>query len=255
MTTAKRRVPSERGGMMRETRERPTNRTSAGNAAAPVGGTRGVDPIDTLNAAGTSERATPHPPSKVMLTLGLIAVVAILIFLLTRLLVATNPAPHLSGTAGSTAPNFTMPVWNAANGSSGAQANTLSLASLHGRPVVLFFWNASNLQSQQIAQSYEDLSKQYAMFNVVFVGIAVHTDQSSGQAFIKQYGLTFPNGPDTTGAIGKAYAIPGTPTAVFITSGGTVAETLVGENTPDEIDYLIRMDLLGGVPPLGTPGS
>lgn len=196
-----------------------------------------------------------HAPSKLAIAGAFVAVVAIIIALIAHFLAATNPVTHKSGAVGSQAPNFTVTVWNSTTGSQGAQASTVSLASLRGHPVVIFFWSEANLQSQGVAPTMESLYNQYHMLGVDFVGVAVATKDTDGQAFVKQTGLTFPNGPDTTGAITNTYSLAGTPSTVYIDPQGKIVYKLEGETDAGMLDYAIRMYLLDGMPPISTPGA
>lgn len=228
-------------------------RQMASDARTPTASPLVATPSRAAAPAKPAKPAEPtHAPNKLVVTGAVIVCVAVFAVLVAHLLVATNSSVDRTGAIGTPAPDFTITVWNATNGTAGT-SSTLSLTSLQGRPIVLDFWSPTSLQSQQMAQSYEQLAREYAMFGVAFVGVAVETPQSDGQAFLQKNGLTFPNGADPTGAIATAYGLPGLPDAVFINSQGVIVDKLVGLNTPDELDYIIRQDLLDGIPPLPTP--
>lgn len=76
----------------------------------------------------------------------------------------------------------------------------------------------------------ESTWRQYRSQGVVFIGVAFEDTEKNAIDFLRQYRITYMNGPDTTGAISKAYFVTnvGVPETVVVKKDGTVARKLTG---------------------------
>lgn len=148
-----------------------------------------------------------------------LATAALLVVLFVRLLsasqVVTNSAAG-SPIVGRAAPNFSISIWN------GVPKQTVALASLRGKPVVVNFFASwcepCHEESPVLAAAY----RRYGPQGVVIPGIAYQDTQQDALTFLRQQGLTYPAGPDASGVISVAYGVTGIPETVFINREGTV---------------------------------
>ena len=88
------------------------------------------------------------------------------------------------------------------------------------------------------------LYKTYRGRGLEILGVNTFNDQEeAARGFVKRYELTFTIGRDVSGAIGKLYAVTGTPTVVFVDKAGLLVERHVGAMSEAEFRTKIE-DLL-----------
>lgn len=184
---------------------------------------------------------------------ALVAVVAVLIVMLVARLhtaqqvvsgtpghgatAATGPAALSGPQPGRQAPDFTVHTWawwdqhapQAQSVSPAVQAaETVHLAVLAGRPVVVNFWASWCDACRAEAPTFETAWQRYRVQGVMFVGIDVNDTEQDSEVFMRQFGITYFNAPDATETIAVDYAVPGLPTTVFINGQGRVASKHIG---------------------------
>jgi cytochrome c biogenesis protein CcmG/thiol:disulfide interchange protein DsbE len=169
------------------------------------------------------------------IVIGLVAAVAV-----ARISTASHNVPSApsTGLVGRAAPDFTIAVWN------GAAGQTVHLTGLRGHDVVLNFWGSWCEACQQEMPLLQSAWQRYAGRGVEFVGVALDTPQEDGAQFLRQYGITYPCGPDPTGATAPRYALIGLPTTIVIDRHGVVKQKLSGQLKPGALDQAIHA-LLG----------
>lgn len=163
----------------------------------------------------------------------MLASIALLIglgaLLLSRIVDANQAVKHapkiITPTmVGASAPNVTLTVW-----SGGAAGQSLTLASLRGRPVVLNVWESSCIPCQAEAPLLETAYSAYGQKGVAFVGLALETSQSDGLAFLQQHHLTYTAGLAQTTQTVVDYRIIGVPDTYFINRQGVIVYAIVGQ--------------------------
>jgi thiol-disulfide isomerase/thioredoxin len=121
------------------------------------------------------------------------------------------------------APRFTLP--SVVPGSAG-----ISPTNFEGRAVVLNFWASWCTPCQAEMPTFEAAHR--ALGNqVTFLGVDEQDTRSSAIGFLRHVGVTYDNGFDGHGAVGRAFFLNGTPTTYFI-SHGEELDLSLGAVTP-----------------------
>lgn len=188
--------------------------------------TQNVETLPQGTPPGRPVRAFT-PRSLVGLAVATIVSGALVLLLVARLAGASSAAGDSATTplVGHPAADFTISVWN------GTPGQTLSLASLRGKPVVVNFWASwcDNCQTEQYV-----LSQAWAKYQgrgVVFVGVAFQDKQADGAAFLADRKVPYPAGAPVSVRTPIDYAVTGVPETVFIGRDGRVVS-----KTPGAID-------------------
>src|SRR5258708_6216718 len=134
---------------------------------------------------------------------------------------------------GKAAPDFSLsPLQNQ------SQAK-ISLTSLKGQLVVINFWSSTCAPCKDEAPLLETQSEKTKAQGVVFLGIDVLDDKTSGLNFLHQYGVTYTSLVDSNGSTLVSYGVTGTPETLFIDRSGKVVSTIRMEITAQQLqDHL-----------------
>jgi cytochrome c biogenesis protein CcmG/thiol:disulfide interchange protein DsbE len=117
----------------------------------------------------------------------------------------------------------------------------LSLASLHGKVVVVNFWQSSCYPCKLEARDIASASRDWAAKGVVFVGVDAQDLKSSARAYMKHFDVTYPNVRDAIGATWPRWGVTGVPETFFIDRRGRVVPPhITGQASRKAIDEGIR---------------
>jgi len=112
----------------------------------------------------------------------------------------------------SKAPDFSLGLFD---GSTFSLSGTLQT----GKPVVVNFWASWCGPCADEAPLLQDAAQRYRD-RITFVGVDVQDLDSDGQAFLRKYGITYPNGSGNAGPISVQYGMRGVPETYFIAPDG-----------------------------------
>ena len=99
----------------------------------------------------------------------------------------------------------------------------LALASHRGKVVVLNFWASWCYPGcYEEAPVLEKNWRAYRERGVVVLGVAIQDKREAIEKFVKDFGLTFPNAQDVTGAVSVDYGVYGVPETFFLDRHGRI---------------------------------
>ncbi len=154
-----------------------------------------------------------------------IAIAALMVFGFLGLLVwgMLNKEP-ITGLSGVTmvnrpAPDFTLTT---------LEGTRISLEDLRGKPVVINFWASWCPPCRIEAPLIERTWRAYKNRDLIFLGINIQDRKEDALNYIREFDITYPNGPDPTGEISIDYGVSGLPVTFFISRKGEVVRRWVG---------------------------
>jgi len=172
-------------------------------------------------ALGETTRPDLSPAGRVGRMLGLAFVVAVVLALV--LMLGYGLASKQGNTGNSLlaheAPNFTLELFD---------GNTLALSDLRGQPVVVNFWASWCPTCREEAADLEKVWRDYKDRGVVFVGVDVSDTRQDALDYIKEFDITYSNGPDPGKKIYDAYGVTGFPETFFVNRQGIIVRKYVG---------------------------
>jgi len=144
---------------------------------------------------------------------------------------------------GSAKPGEVIPTFNLTffDGYRYQDQKQISLADLRGKVVLINFWASWCIPCEEEAAELEAAWKYYQPSGkVVFLGIDYVDTETQALAFLKQYGITYPNGPDLQTRISPIFRITGVPeTYVVDQSGKLVLSRISPFETEEQIRQII----------------
>lgn len=122
----------------------------------------------------------------------------------------------------SPAPDFTLALFD---------GGELSLSELRGKVVVVNIWASWCIPCRDEAPFLERAWRRFRDRDVVFIGIAYLDTDKEAQAFMQEFDITYPNGPDIGTQIAPQYRITGVPETFFVAKDGRLADLEIGPLT------------------------
>lgn len=116
----------------------------------------------------------------------------------------------------------------------------ITLSSLRGKVVVINFWASWCIPCRQEAAYLERTWRKYRDRGVVFIGVNYVDVEPEALAYIKEFDITYPNGPDIGTKISQSYAIKGVPETFYIARNGQLRGLKIGPLVEPELDEKIE---------------
>jgi cytochrome c biogenesis protein CcmG/thiol:disulfide interchange protein DsbE len=161
-------------------------------------------------------------------------VVAALVSLLAFGLVNEGEGGTGSAMLNREAPDFTLDLFG---------GGTFTLSGNRGQPVVMNIWASWCESCRQEAADMEQSWRSFQDRGVIFVGVNVMDSRGDAEAFLEQFDITFPNGPDESD-IYLRYGATGTPETFFINRDSVIVEKFMGpldaEQLSASVDELLN---------------
>lgn len=120
-----------------------------------------------------------------------------------------------------TAPDFTLQLFS---------GETLRLADLRGQPVMVNFWASWCPPCREEAPLLERTWREYRDRGVLFIGIDLWDRDQDARAFLQEFAISYPNGPDSS-SVAIDYGLTGIPETFFIDRQGQIRRKWIGPFT------------------------
>ncbi len=98
----------------------------------------------------------------------------------------------------------------------------VSLAALRGHSVVINFWASWCIPCRDEAPLIEEMWREFGSRGLIVLGVDTQDLEAPARAFIKQYGITYPNVRDPDGSVGRLFGTTGVPETFFINVDGRI---------------------------------
>jgi cytochrome c biogenesis protein CcmG/thiol:disulfide interchange protein DsbE len=142
-------------------------------------------------------------------------------------LVTRGSGPRSEGPA----PDFTLFTFD---------GQEITLSDLRGQVVVINFWASWCPPCRDEAEYLEVTWRKYREQGVVFLGVDYVDTEKEALAYIEEFDITYPNGPDLRTRISHAYRIRGVPETFYVAKDGTLRGVKIGPVIPPELEQRIE---------------
>lgn len=109
-----------------------------------------------------------------------------------------------------------------------AEGQTVSLAELRGKVVLLNFWASWCLECRPEMPALETLHRRFGARGLVVVGVNTRESATTVRAYARELGLTFSLVLDVDGTVTHRYGVIGLPTTFLIGRDGRAVGLAVG---------------------------
>jgi cytochrome c biogenesis protein CcmG/thiol:disulfide interchange protein DsbE len=164
----------------------------------------------------TETTSSQTKTSSVVWRVAALLVVVGLVIAMGLQLSARNASRPTSGPA----PDFAMPFYAGYDGGLGRPQ--VRLADLRGQVVLVNFWASWCVPCRDEQPVLEKVWQQYRDKGVVFLGIDYVDTEPAALQYLKDFGVTYPNGPDLGTKISPKYHITGVPESFLVDRTGKI---------------------------------
>ncbi len=179
-----------------------------------------LDPIltgDPQIAGDTSPESVGPPQRAVYIWQAAIVLVLLLLFVgLGFQLWRTN---NTEQRAAGEAPSYSFTTFD---------GQTINSDDLRGKGVVLNFWASWCDPCREEAALLEATWKREKDNDIVFLGLDYLDQEPAALAYMKEFGITYPSGPDLQSNAARRFGIKGVPETFFINPQGQITEIVIG---------------------------
>jgi len=129
------------------------------------------------------------------------------------------------------APDFTLQSFT---------GQTYTLSQLRGKVVIINFWASWCPPCREEAAYLENTWRKYKDKGVIFIGVDYADAEKPALAYIKEFDITYFNGPDLGTRISQMFNIKGVPETYYIAKDGTLRGNHIGPLIEPQLDNKIN---------------
>ncbi len=111
------------------------------------------------------------------------------------------------------------------------EGETINLDDLRGQGVMVNFWASWCDPCREEAALLESTWRREKENGIVFLGLDYLDQEPAAKAYLAEYDITYPNGPDLRSQVARRYGIQGVPETFFIDPEGKIVDVIVGPIT------------------------
>lgn len=137
------------------------------------------------------------------------------------------------------APDFTLVTFD---------GEQVVLSQLRGQVVVINFWASWCPPCREEAAYLEASWRAYRERGVMFIGVDYADTEREALAYIREFDITYPNGPDVGTRISQSFRIQGVPETFFVARDGTLRGVKIGPLAPPELEQRLETLLAEAYP-------
>ncbi len=146
----------------------------------------------------------------------IVLILLVFVLLLAARLIQTNKSEQR---ASGVAPAFTLTTFD---------GQKISSTDLLGKGVVLNFWASWCDPCRDEAAMLEQTWQREQGNDIVFIGLDYLDQEPAAKAYMAEFGITYPSGPDLQSAAARRYGIKGVPETFFINPQGSITDIVIG---------------------------
>jgi cytochrome c biogenesis protein CcmG/thiol:disulfide interchange protein DsbE len=122
----------------------------------------------------------------------------------------------------------------------GFDGHAFTLSEHRGHVVIVNFWASWCPPCREEAAYLEQTWRKYEDKNVIFVGVDWVDTEKEALAYIKEFDITYINGPDIGTRAAQAYNIQGVPETFYVAKNGELRGVHIGPLKSPELDEKIE---------------
>ncbi len=174
------------------------------------------DPVSVSLPDALPEADTTPTPRSVLVWRAIFVLVPLVFIVFLALRLGTAKTEHR---AEGLAPHLEFTTFD---------GETINLDDLRGKGVMVNFWASWCDPCREEAALLESTWRREKDNGIIFLGLDYLDQEPAAKAYLAEYDITYPNGPDLRSQVARRYGISGVPETFFIDPEGKIVDIVVG---------------------------